>query len=356
MHRHTHRAFLLAAGFILLGAGCLDTGGIKTTGPAGVFVSPERGDTWQPASVMPDVSGNVSLNGSSVYKLIDDPKDPNALYWASREHGLFYSSDAGRSWQQAGGPLGKGFIFDVAVDPQDSCTIYATNGRQLFRSETCARKWEQIFEEVRTDVSIRTIAVDPLGRERGVYFVESKGDMYRTLDGGGNWELFHRFETPLSEVVFDPQVSGRIFVASRSQGLYRSEDRGVTWEQMKAPLQEYPGALQFRRLVVYPSAPGYLFWLSTYGILVSRNGGQEWIPLDLITPPGTVSIYGFAANPKNDKELYYVATHRERSTFYRSEDRGATWVTRKLPSGQIPTALLVHAEETERVYVGFTIP
>jgi hypothetical protein len=78
--------------------------------------------------------------------------------------------------------------------------------------------------------------------------------------------------------------------------------------------------------------------------------------MGLLTAPGSVQIYGFAINPQDDNHIYYTATANNRSTFYRSIDGGANWITKKLPSGQIPTALRIHPEEPDWIYVGFTIP
>jgi hypothetical protein len=78
--------------------------------------------------------------------------------------------------------------------------------------------------------------------------------------------------------------------------------------------------------------------------------------MTLLTAPGSVQIYGFAVNPKNPNHMYYTATANNRSTFYRTVDGGQNWITKRLPSGQIPTALRVHPEQEDWVYVGFTIP
>lgn len=82
------------------------------------------------------------------------------------------------------------------------------------------------------------------------------------------------------------------------------------------------------------------------------------MPLNLITPPGSVLIYAFAINPNNDAEMYYTATQAEtnHSTFYKSIDSGQTWTTKKMPSGQIPAILRVHPDQNNLVYLGFTTP
>ena len=78
--------------------------------------------------------------------------------------------------------------------------------------------------------------------------------------------------------------------------------------------------------------------------------------MKLITAPGGANIYGFAVNPQNDNEIYYTATIGTRSTFYKTADGGQNWVTKKLPSGQVPTVLRVHPSNPNMLYLGLTIP
>lgn len=344
------------AALILLGVGCSTVDqGPTTTGPAGMFVSLEKGESWKPVSTMPTLEGNKSLLGASVYKLIADPQDPSGLYWASRDNGLFYSFDGGNTWKQSLAPFTKGFVYAVAVHPKDKCIIYATNGRQVFKTEDCTRSWAEVYEEVRSDSSVRTLAFDPFA-PYSIYMGVNNGDLYSSGDQGRSWKLATRFKSSLSEIAFDGQREGLMYAGLRNAGLSRSFDKGATWTNISDKMSGFPGSLEFRRILVYPSKPNQIYWVSKYGILTSRNAGEDWDAFQLVTPPGSVNIYGFAVNPHNDQDIYYTATYKERSTFYRSEDGGKSWITRKLPSQQLPTALYVHPQHDSWVYVGFTIP
>jgi photosystem II stability/assembly factor-like uncharacterized protein len=59
-------------------------------------------------------------------------------------------------------------------------------------------------------------------------------------------------------------------------------------------------------------------------------------------------------NPQNDNEIYYTATIGDRSTFYKTLDGGKNWITKKLPSGQIPVYLRVHKKNASVLFLGFT--
>ena len=63
-------------------------------------------------------------------------------------------------------------------------------------------------------------------------------------------------------------------------------------------MTDFPGALDYRRFFIHPERSKTMYWVSTYGILVSYDGGNNWQAIELITPPGSALIYGFAVNPK----------------------------------------------------------
>lgn len=350
--------FLLVPLVLLFGGqGCLNVGGDTapaTVGPAGFFVSSDRGDSWQAISNFPTVEGVKSLQGVNVYRFFTDPQDPHALYWASREHGLFYSYDDGTEWRRAAPPLNAGFVYSVAVHPRDKCTIYAATGDIVYRSDDCSRSWKESYRESRGGVQIRSVAVDPF-QPHFVYVLLTNGDLLRSVDYGGSWQVLSRFIGRGEQVVLSPIEPGLIFVVMRDSGLYRSVDNGQIWDRLDETLTEFPRALEYRRFALHPTEPGTLYWISTYGILVSVDFGNSWKPVRLITAPGSADIYGFAVNPKNPKEMYYTTTIVNRSTLYRTDDGGVSWETKKMPSGQIPVLLFVHPEHAT-LYLGFTIP
>lgn len=326
-----------------------------TTGPAGMFASNDKGSSWRQVNALPKADGVRNISAVSVYRIFEDPQDNRVMYLATRSNGMFYSYDSGITWQQPEGPLSAGFVYSVAVHPQDKCLIYGTNGTQIFKSDDCNRSWVEMYRESRSDVKIVSLTFNYFYPHQ-IVLAESNGDVLRSDDQGKSWMILNRFGVKISEVIPDQLEENVFYVATRNDGLIRTLDGGSSWTYLKDKLSAFPGGLEFRRLVVHPTTPGTIYWISTYGILVSTNQGDTWEALPLITPPGSANIYGFDVNPANDKEIYYTATIGDRSTFYRSIDGGKNWITKKLPSGQIPTALRVDPNKENIVYLGFTIP
>jgi photosystem II stability/assembly factor-like uncharacterized protein len=357
--KHFFKPFFIVALFLLVGQGCIgvSTGGdgVQTSGPAGMFITTNKGEEWQPIVAYPTADGVQNLSSVSVYKIIPDSHDLQTLYWLSRSNGMFYTTDDGKSWQRVKGPLATGFVYDLAIHPTDPCTMYGTNGTFIYKSEDCARSWEEVYRESRAEVGIRTIEFHKFAPFQ-IVVGSSNGDLLISNDFGDSWSVSMRLGSAIAEIMADPLQAGRLYMTTQNNGLHRTEDGGHTWVSLAGNLGKYPQALEYSRAMLHPTKSGVLYWVSTYGVLVSEDAGESWNPLSLITPPGSVQIYGFGINPQNDSDIYYTATINGRSTFYRSIDGGQSWITRRLPTGQIPTALHAHGVNDSWVYLGFTIP
>ncbi len=342
---------------LLTGAGCISLGGNKTStgsGPLGVFVSTDKGENWQHISILPTAKGPQVLSDVSVYRLAADSLDPRALYWQSRAQGLFYSYNEGRTWQHPeDGPFTSGFVYSVAVHPNDSCTIYATNGQLVYRTVDCSRSWTEVYRESRGDTIILSLVFNP-GQPHQIFLTESGGAVLQSKDAGRSWQVVRRFDVPLLPMNSDPLQPNNLYVITRRNGMHVSTDLGRTWTSREENFENFSDALEFRRFLLHPTKKNVMYWVSTYGILRSPDAGVSWEEMKLITPPGSAQIYGFAINPQNDKEIYYTATINGRSTFYRSEDGGVNWITKQVPSGQLPTVLYVHPTKANIIYLGFS--
>ncbi|KKU26073.1 MAG: hypothetical protein UX39_C0013G0020 [Candidatus Magasanikbacteria bacterium GW2011_GWA2_46_17] len=348
---------LILGAMVLLGAGCIKFG-TTTRGPNGVFRSANKGDSWQSVSAYPTAQGVKSISGVKVFRIFTDPGDPNAFYLGTRGQGLFYSYDKGDSWQNVAAMNNK-FIYGVAVDPRDKCTIYVTDGPNIFKTTDCSRTWQTVFTEARPEERFVSLSVD-YGNSSLIYGAQLGGDIIRSLDAGRSWTTIKRFGFETRYMTVDPFTPERVYVASYRNGLWRSDDHGINWTDLSADFENFSESKNFYKLVLNPAQRGGLFWVSKFGILRSNDAGTSWQAMRLLTPPGSVNIYGFVINSRNQNEMYYTGTilsdeqQNIRSTFYRSTDGGTTWVTKKLPTNTIPVDMLVHKQEGGTLFLGFT--
>lgn len=349
--------FSLCAVIILTGAGCLQFSS-KTQGVMGMFKSVDKGENWLATTSYPTTKGVQSIAGLKIYRIFEDPSDVNAIYLGTRSQGLFYTYNNGESWQFVSG-LGNKFIYALAVDPKDKCNIYVSDGQHILKTTDCSRTWNVVYTEERPEQRIVSISIDP-SSDASVYAAILGGDILKSKDSGRSWRVVKRFNFNLQHIVVDSNMSKRVYVASHRNGLHRSDDGGENWVDLNEGLNGFSDSKNFYRLILNPAQADSLFWVSKYGILRSDDLGVSWTALSLITPPGSVNIYGFAINPKNQKEMYYTGTilgdgnAHIRSTFYKTMDGGVNWVTKKLPTNTIPSALRIHPEQTSMLFMGFT--
>jgi photosystem II stability/assembly factor-like uncharacterized protein len=356
----------LSACFVVLvlfaGAGCSQPGtpAAPAVGPTGMFRSDDNGEKWREINSLPTAKGIQSLNKLKVYRTFNDPSDPDALYVSTRGQGLYYTYDLGETWRTAEALQNK-FIYSVAVNFKDKCTIYTTDGASIFKTTDCTRTWKTVYtHQISTD-NIVSVAID-YGNPDLLYALTRAGTVLVSTDGSDSWQTVKRLPFETVNLTSDPLVPRRIYVAGYEQGLVRSDDAGVTWKDLRKPLEKYADAKKFFRLVVHPSKKDTLFWVSKYGILRSSDAGVTWQELSLITAPGTVDIYAFGIDPTNDANLVFTGTtlgennQPVRSTFYRSTDGGKSWVTKKLPTNTIPISMYIHPSGNGTLLMGFTLP
>lgn len=352
------KIFVLSLGVVLLmGAGCINIGS-KETGPMGVYRSLDKGDTWEAVAAFPTPQGVKSIAGLKIYRIFEDPGDPNAFYLGTRGQGLFYTYDNGDSWQEVKFFSSK-FIYALAVDPKDKCVIYASDGPNIYKTTDCSRSWSLVFTETRANERFVAIAID---NNRTIYGAQLNGDVLTSKDEGKTWQTAKRFNFQLQQLEVDHKTTNRIYVASYRKGLYRSDDGGKNWTTLNEELKKFSNdTFNFYRLVLNTAQKDSLYWISKYGILRSDNAGQTWTELKLLTPPGAVTILAFDINEKNPKEIYYTGSQlgdknaHLKSTFYKSSDGGIKWETKKLPTNTLPVMIKVNPKNDSSILMGFTV-
>ncbi|MFA6254514.1 MAG: hypothetical protein WC675_00585 [Patescibacteria group bacterium] len=335
---------------LVLTSGCVVKfgGTSKTPVVAGVFKSFDKGTTWVQKSLFIHSGGTGSITGLNVVSLNFDPQDNKAIYLASASNGLLYSYDAGDSWFKAKGiPDGK--IESVAIDPKNKCVIYTTFAVAIRKSVDCSRSWQEIYVDTRADKTVTALAIDP-DDNLIIYAGNSAGDILKSIDGGGNWQVSNRFGNPITKILIDPNDSRVIYVATKSKGIFKTITAGADWFDINEGLKQYSGSLEYKNLIFDLSQPDSLLLVAKYGLIKTTDGGATWEAIKLITPPASTDIFSVAINPQDNQEIYYATA----STFYKTTDGGQNWITKRLPSAAVATYLLIDPLDSNIIYLGMS--
>jgi photosystem II stability/assembly factor-like uncharacterized protein len=178
------------------------------TEPAGIFVSRNGGKTWNSS---PEVSELRDANGWFLpYSpeagcvrgfAVAKPEDHHGRIYAAVEvGGVLISDDSGNAWRLAEGSDGNPNInqdlgtmihpdvHSITVHLSSSNLVTAATGGGLYRSTDGGRNWENIYR-----CYIRAIWVDPADHQHIVAGpadgVSRNGRIEESFDGGQNWHL-----------------------------------------------------------------------------------------------------------------------------------------------------------------------
>jgi photosystem II stability/assembly factor-like uncharacterized protein len=280
---------------------------------------------------------------------------------AGTRKGLFLlTSDDGRRDWQVEGPLVPGWeIYHAILDPRDdvlyACSNTLAYGPNVHRSRDRGQTWEHAEQlglpedgELKLE---KTWHVEP-GRDSELWLGGAPGVLFRSDDGGANWELVRGLFDHSTRERWQPggggmcchsiQISpeGAIYAGISAAGAFRSDDNGETWTPVNKgtaadfmPDDPFPEVGQcVHKLLVHPEQPDRLWQQNHCGVYRSDDRGDNW---DRLETNGLPSGFGFplALHPRDPDVAYVVpeegaenrVTSDGRLGVYKTTDGGASW-------------------------------
>ncbi len=257
------------------------------------------------------------------------------------------------------GPAGmSGRVTSIDVLLSDPSVIYlgsAAGG--LWHSENGGDTWKPLF----TDQVVASIGVVKINQNNPSEIWVGTGEgnprnsqnsgygIYRSLDGGQNWQLMGLENTRTIHRIIqhrdDPNtlvvaVTGSAWGDSPHRGIYKTTDGGDTWRKTlfvndrtgasdlvvdpQNPNKLYAGMWEYRRWPWFFKSGG-----SGSGIYVSNDGGESWTKSthENGLPEGELGRIGLSVAPTNPN-IVYAYVESKKNAIYRSEDGGRTWKQR----------------------------
>lgn len=335
---------LMGAGCSIGGSGPLSSALSSRSADGGMWVSHDQAETWEQKNfVRQEKKNTITIGGYSINHFVFHPLDSRIIY-ASSEKGIYYTENAGDQWAQY---LPGSYVAEIAPDPAIKGVVYVAQGNKVIKTVNNGETWDDRYVESRPGVNVTQIAIDPVDTKR-VYAGTSGGDLLISDDAGLSWNASDaKFLAPVVELLVSPFDNRILYVATQNKGISVTGDRGITWVNTIESLKEYPGANDFKRLVIDETRPDTLLYASKYGLMWTYDNGKNFQPIELLTPPGSININALAISPETANTIYYA----NESVFYRTFDGGKNWIAEKLPTGRAPTSILVDFHDPNNVYL-----
>ena len=186
-----------------------------------VAKSIDAGRTWTESQV--SLKGKWCC-GSWISSVVIDPQNPNILYAGTTDAngtgpGLWKSADAGVSWVNL---TIDGDISSIAIDPRNPSTIYASNG-WLWKSMDGGQTWAKATARFPEGYG-GPVAIDPQNSDTLYYtgweYGTDRYEVLKSTDAGASWASVSSGLTNwVDSLAIDPQ-NPRTVYAGTSGGLF----------------------------------------------------------------------------------------------------------------------------------------
>ena len=237
--------------------------------PAGLFLSRDAGESWEPVASLNDHPTNATWQpaggGLALGGIQHDPSEPRRVYCSLSAGGVYRTEDGGASWTPANAGVRAEFqpdrypatgqcVHKLRLHPARPDRLYQQNHCGVYRSDDRGERWTEITDGLPSDFGY-ALAVDPRDADTLFVIPEESSHMRATVDG-------------------------RLRV-------YRSEDAGESWTALTEGLpQEHAYVSVLRDAMDQDDLDpvGLYFGTSTGHVFASADRGESWRSVTAFLP------------------------------------------------------------------------
>ena len=264
----------------------------------GIYKSTDGGQTWT----------RMGLEKTErINRIVINPHNPDIVFvaalgqlWSPNEdRGVYRTTDGGKTWTKVLYVDNNTGCSDIAIDPGNPEILYAGMwefrrtawsftsggpGSALYRTSTGGDHWEKCTNGLPA-VTLGRIAVDVSPVNPNMVFAlieadEKKTGLYRSMDKGDSWELVN--STPIMGerpfyfhyIVSDPVDTNRVYKPGLSFNF--SKDKGKTFNT--GLTSSYGGGYHsdLHALWISPRDNRFMYLGTDGGVYVSHDQGINW--------------------------------------------------------------------------------
>ena len=287
--------------------------------------------------------------GGRLNTIAVDPTDTSIIYTGSANGGIFKTTDAGKTWKPIFDDHSYLGISHILIDPKNHNTVYVGTGDAnisgdpvigdgIYKSTDAGKSWihlglsqgkiisKIILHPDSANIMYAACMGNPFARDANRGF-------YKSSDSGKTWNkiLFIDNQSGIIDAVIDPKDPSVFYAAawtrirtnrestliSTANKLYKSTDRGVTWNILSNGLPSYK--VSRIGISISPKNHNDLYSiivdtnLDLEGVYKSNNAGKNWSKMSTAgLPKAVMGNFGWYfgkvyINPQNDSDIYFGA-------------------------------------------------
>jgi photosystem II stability/assembly factor-like uncharacterized protein len=295
--------------------------------------------------------------GGRISSLAISPFDSQRILVGGDMLGVGLSVDGGRSWHATTG-FSSWEINDFTWNPASGQIVWVGTLSGPYESTDGGRTWTSMRVGLPTgdypySAPVQKVVFDPANVNHLLAFGGNQSEfapggtgalhyglVYESHDGGQHWSTLANIGTNLNvlDVVHPAQDLATLYVAAQSDGVFKSNDGGRTWQAVDSGLPNH----EVRGLAIDPNNPDVVWAALDHdptstagvyrpgGIYKTTDGGQSWSPVNNGLPQNAqaspsfstamYSVYRAANGALYTADQGYADQGR-----YMSTDGGASW-------------------------------
>jgi photosystem II stability/assembly factor-like uncharacterized protein len=339
--------------------------------------------TWKRISMGQEFQRDV------VTAFATDKKDPDVIYAAMMNAGVYKTIDGGLSWFPAHHGLASAQVESLLIDSQGPRILYAIAMGGIFRTEDGGESWFRIGNGA-------YLLMDYQNNSH--LYARDENGIYETTDQGNNWTTVYTLKQDCPDAIsswaIHPADGNMLFLGGGETcaGVYQSNDSGRHWTLIG--LKDKPnlnpltiGLDEQGNYSIYTSFESPII-KTGHGVYVSHDGGANWsftsggcginsAPND----PSTIYCVGLRLLVKRGKGSWqnipdtgskeysavhidypngteriitsatYVSAANPYVGIFISTDGGASWVERNIGIGSVRSELKIDPMNSTRIYL-----
>jgi photosystem II stability/assembly factor-like uncharacterized protein len=229
---------------------------------AAMFRTTDGGQSWHELAALRAAKGNLwspGAGGMCLHTILQDPTNPKRLFIAISAAGAFRTDDGGESWL----PINKGLksnyelpdpdadvghcVHNLAMHPSRPGVLFMQKHWDVMRSDDAGGLWTEISGNLPTDFGFpiavhahepETVYVVPIKSDSEHYPPEGKLRVYRSRQGGNEWEALTNglpqsdcyVNVYRSAMAVDTLDECGIYFGTTGGQVYASADAGDNWK------------------------------------------------------------------------------------------------------------------------------